>query len=569
MTKMRENPKLEIHKVARIHDKATKTYVEVIEFNVTKSEIGTLELAPSIVNDLNQFEKQLRDAGAILPKEKSELEKMLAQVANSDAPEERVYEIHTGWIEDKSAFVTVSGIVGDVSRNIVGVNRSKLIEHESGKLSTGGTWTAWRDSVGKLAKFSSTMMFAICVAFAAPLLAFAKWPSFAICLFARTRAGKSITTLMAASVPGIGRIDDLVTWNIKDARVEQRLAEYNDTIFPIDDLMGMTGKERDKYLRIRDLAYKVAQGWATGRHDSFTKAHGGVQEHWRTIVLTSYETSIRDLARAVKLERQHGEALRLIDVPAILDGLDHIFDRLPPNLEAGSFQDWKKDTFKKIADACNQNHGTAFEVYIEGLIARSSSMEKYVQTRISRFVKKNCDELDGDVARDVAEKLGLVYAGGRFAIRCGLLPWDKDELLDAISKCYRGAVALLPDEGVTLRHGIASLRDQLRELPALSNDFKQKKMSVNFSEVDGYRQRQGKDRIYVIKREVFNSVFASTKEKTLVTEWLIKNQRITLALVDGSIGAAELKPKVQFTWPDGLRRRSYEIRWPRNEGEEG
>ncbi len=563
MTKTFTNPKLTIYKVARIKDKATNTYAEVIKFPVSDSEIGAFELAPSIVNDLKLFEKRLRDAGAILPKNNGELEELLAAVAKSDAPEERVYEAHTGWTEDRKAFVTVDGIAGEAPSNIVGVNCSNAIEHESGKLWASGTWKDWRDGVGTLARLSSTMMFAICVAFAAPLLAFAKCPPFAICLFARTRVGKSIATLMAASVPGIGRVEDLITWNITDARLEQRLAEYNDTLFPIDDLMGMAGKNKQKYLRIRDLAYKLAQGWATGRHDSFTRAHGGVHEHWRCIVLTSHEKPIRDLARAAKLERQHGEALRLIDVPATFDGLNHAFDRLPANLETGNFQDWKKDTFKKIADACAQNHGKAFKKYIKTLIAHPN-LGKYIQSRTAYFVTKVCDQYDGDVARDVAEKFGLIYSGGRLGIRFGLLPWDKDELLEAITKSYVGARDQLPDDGIALREGIKALRVRLRDLPVLPG-AQQANIAANFNKVDGYRQRQEGVTRYIIKREVFNSIFTSGTQRTLVIDWLIENQRITLAVPSAHTGAAELKPKGQFIWPDGVRRRSYQIVWPRKQ----
>jgi hypothetical protein len=564
MAEKRNNSKLAIYKVARIHDRATNSYLEVIKFNVSESEHGTLELAPSIVNDLYQLEKQLRDAGAILPKEKEELARLLIEVASSDAPEERVYEIHTGWIEDKSAFVTINGIVGAASRNVVGIKRSSATDYESGRLSASGSWKAWRDGVAMPALHSSIMMFAICVAFAAPLLALVKWPGFAICLFARTRVGKSVATLMAASVPGIGRLEDLITWNIKDARLEQRLAEYNDTIFPIDDFMGMPGNYRQKYLRIRDIAYKLAQGWAIDRHDSFTRAHGGVQEHWRNIVLTSYEKSIRDLARSVKLERQHGEALRLIDVPAIFDGLDHIFDRLPA-AEMGNFQDWKKNSFEKIANACDQNHGKAFKKHIKSLITHRN-VEVYIRAKIAYFVNHVCDQFDGDVARDVAAKFGLIYAGGRLGIRCGLLPWDKGDLLAAIAKCYFGARGLLPDDGVALREGISALDTRLRELVGISRLPKHKNSQAEFDKADGYRRRQPRLTQYIIKREVFNAVFASSTQKTLVIDWLIENQRITLAVPIASVGAAELKPKEQFIWPDGVRRRSYEIFWPRNEG---
>jgi hypothetical protein len=97
MTKKHKDPKPAIHKLARIKDKATSTYVEVIKFRVSECEHGTLELPPSIVNDMHLLEKRLRDAGAILPKDDSKLEELLVAVAKSDPPEERVYEAHTGF----------------------------------------------------------------------------------------------------------------------------------------------------------------------------------------------------------------------------------------------------------------------------------------------------------------------------------------------------------------------------------------------------------------------------------------------------------------------------------------
>ena len=68
---------------------------------------------------------------------------------------------------------------------------------------------------------------------------------------------------------------------------------------------------------------------------------------------------------------------------------------------------------------------------------------------------------------------------------------------------------------------------------------------------------------YVIKRDAFNSIFASGTQRALVIEWLIQKQRITLATPKASAGAPSPKPQEQFMWPDGKRRRSFEIRWPR------
>jgi hypothetical protein len=549
-----------IKKIARLRDKATEQYLEVIEFPISKTSVNKLKLPPSVVSEPGAFGKRLRDAGAILPKGQEELKKLLAAVAKSDPPKESVYEAQTGWTQDKKSFVLVDGVIGNAATKIIGVNRINCVNDPSGRLSRSGSWKSWRDTVAEQARLSTILMFGICVALAAPLLAIINRPSFSICLFGRTRVGKSIATLLGASIIGIARIDDLITWNIKDARLEERISEFNDALFPIDDLSNMKGSDKEKYLRIRDVAYRISQGWSTARHSSFTAAHGGVHASWRSILLTSSERSVRELARAVKLERQHGEAVRLMDVPAAFDGLDHIFDRLPEDFDKGNFQDRKKDTFKNIADACEKNHGKAFRKYIRSLIADRVELKGYIEAKIAYFVKHVCDEFDGDVARDVAAKIGLIYAAGMLGIRCGLLPWGKADLLDALTKAYIGARDLLPDDGVAVRQGIETLRAKLRQLPRTS---KKAAPGPGYHNIDGYRERQNMVNRYVMRRDAFNYLFASGTQRALVINWLIQKQRITLATAKTSAGAPAPKPQEQFIWPDGTRRRSFQILWPR------
>jgi hypothetical protein len=273
-----------------------------------------------------------------------------------------------------------------------------------------------------------------------------------------------IATLAAGSVIGTARTADLLTWNITDARLEERLSEFNDQVFPIDDLSTMKGDKRQKYLRIRELAYKIAQGWTTGRHSSFMASHREAQQPWRLIALTSSETSVRDLAQATKQERQYGEVLRLIDGPATFDGLDHIFDRIPPGADVS---ERKRELFQAIPDACEQNHGKVFRKYVKRLIGEREALLTWIPAKISFFVKKVCDACDGGIARDVAEKFGLIYAGGMLGIRYRIAPWSEDELLDAVA-AYAAARVLLPDDGSLLRRGRQELKKHLRSLPSIS-----------------------------------------------------------------------------------------------------
>ena len=543
-----------ISKIARINDKSATKYYEVIEFPISESETGTVELPPSVVNDRSALEKNLRDKGAVLPKDENGLKVLLDEVAKSDAPAEWVYEERTGWTEDRKAFVLLDGVIGDTSTIIKGVKRSSDVADPSGRLSLSGTAKTWRETIGQWSRHSTVLMTAISAPLGAPLLAIMGYPSFTINLVGKTRSGKTIATLAAGSVIGLAREADLINWNITDTRLEQRLAEFNDSVFPIDDLMTMRGTDSENYQRIRQLAYRIASGWSAARDQSYTAAHEGAHRGWRSIALTSSEKLVQELARKAKLERQGGESVRLIDVPALSEGREHIFDQLPPDLDKNDVGAWKNAKFAEIAKACEENHGLAWRMYIDALISKGPELRKYVENRIAFFEKSACDDLDGSVARDVARKFGLLYAGGMLGIAWGLLPWEKKELLHAIKETFRRARDLLPDEGVSLRSGIKALRQRLHQLP-------EKKLELDYDKEDGYRQQEPDVNRYIIKREVYNAIFSSGEQADLVTRWLIDKRKMTLSAPKHSGGVVEPTPQAQFNWPDGERRRSVEIVW--------
>ena len=548
---------IKIRKVARVRDKATGDYFEIIEFPLSNTERSRIELAPSVVVDASAFERRLRDAGAILPKHNTR--DFLRAVARRKAPLELIYEAQTGWTEDRKLFVLNDGVIGKSKQRILGVNQARTADDASGRLSVAGDWKRWRSTVGKAAGLSSILMCSVCTAFAAPLLSLAGCQSFMICIVGPSRSGKSIATLAAGSVIGIGKAADLVTWNITDARLEQRLSGFNDCVFPIDDLMALRDqKDRDRYLRIQAIAYKLAQGWATARHDSFTQGRGGNHSGWLTIALTSNEVSIRDLARKVGLERQRGEAIRLIDLPAFDDGQDHIFDRMPRKLSAAAMVEWKRQKFAEIAEACEANHGAPYRRYVTSLIAMGPRLAPFVQSRISHFIRHVRDSQDTDLSRDIAKRFAILYAGGMLARRAGLVGWNSKELLAAIRNCYVKARAMLPDDGELLRTGLEILAQKLAALPVVSShnvaQFDKKRCEA----LDGFKGLGPVS--FIIKRHVFDSLFVSRQQTELVEVWLLKNDRLAKALPKRGRSNAPV-PKEQHIWPDGERRRSLEVRW--------
>jgi hypothetical protein len=316
----------------------------------------------------------------------------------------------------------------------------------------------------------------------------------------------------------------------------------------------MQGDYKEKYPRIRDLAYNIAQGHETGRAAAYTAAHSGTHRTWNSIVLTSCEKSVHDMARLARLERQQGESRRLIDVPAVSDGLTHVFDRAPQDIDG--IDAWKGLTFAALSDAVEQNHGKAFRKYIRSLIARRETLKADVEKSVEYFISRASKNSDGEIARDVTQKFGLIYAGGVLGIECRLLPWTKGELLDAVMKSYIGARDLLPDSGVRLRRGRAAFKALRNRLPLIR---RKDRLAFAYQTSDGFKERIKDKYRYLIKGEVFSNTFSSIEDRELVVNWLIKNGRITLATPKSSAGVSSRKPKEQHLWPDGERRRSVEI----------
>jgi hypothetical protein len=160
-------------------------------------------------------------------------------------------------------------------------------------------------------------------------------------------------------------------------------------------------------------------------------------------------------------------------------------------------------------------------------------------------------------SRDVATKFGLIYAAGMLGIRAKILRWEKDELLDAITRCYRAAKEILPDNGITLRNGSEALGSFLRTLPRLKHVSREK-----IGKLDGYQKTTGGTRLYTVKCDAFNRIFTSVKQRELVLDFLKQKALITTTSAKSSTGSSAKKTQDQFVWADGKRRRSYEIEWP-------
>jgi hypothetical protein len=251
-------------------------------------------------------------------------------------------------------------------------------------------------------------------------------------------------------------------------------------------------------------------------------------------------------------EREIGEAVRLIDVPAFSSGYSNIFDLATHRISVSEAEARLADLY----NACRRHHGLVFDTYVSKLAA-DRQLKTKIKSLIGNFVQCNVTADDELVIRAIAKKFGLIYAGGQIATELGLTGWNHDELLKAISGTFLGAKSHLPDPSDTLKRGLRALRQGLRSLP--------KKKGVDhksFGTIMGYELSSTDKTAFVILKHKFNELFETREQAERVTQFLMERNHLRLrAITQGS----RPEPKQQIIWPDQKRRRSYQINLPRQD----
>lgn len=539
-----------LRKIAEIEDLATREFSVRFRMRTVNGRRRKIEIPRADLADPRQFERRLRAKGAHLPADDAELKELLDAARKASCNTVLRKAARSGWSNDRRSFVLQKKVIGKNSAGIIGIT-PPTDDQQRGVLSARSTSAKWATNVASLATTSSHFMLCIAAAFAAPLLRLRKQESFSICFSGYTRTGKSFATMMGSSVMGLGSPDRMLSWKMTPAALDERLPTFNDCLAPIDDFEALEGSDAQKYQLVRSFSYGISSGSERARHSSF----GSTQKSWSTIMVTSMEMPIFELAKLANQTRKGGEAIRMIDLPLLSRSKDHIFDRA----EAAGLeitQSWRREQFMTIINACAANHGVVFRRYLRELCKRPNNNRKRANDFSAWFCGKVLLTEDGSMATDLARKFGSIYAGGRLAIKLRLLPWKQIELFTAVQACYEAARDLLPDNGVITRAGLTKLKETLKAL-------ERPKGIKSFGIVPGYRVLKGKGWRARIRVETFNSIFESPDQRRMVLDWLRNSNRITLNKPRGNL--SKVRPKEQFGWPDDVRRRSYEITWPRAE----
>jgi hypothetical protein len=182
------------------------------------------------------------------------------------------------------------------------------------------------------------------------------------------------------------------------------------------------------------------------------------QLRWSTMGLTSSPQPIPELAAQKGWVMTPGDNVRLFDIAVPGPSKGGIFD-----LVSGGRKKRAKRSVKligKLARGYSRNHGHTIPQWVIYLMQKNRSRE------IVGFIDKFITHVNaGGQGWEVrfARKFALVYAALLVAIDSGILPWSRQLVLKAVTKCYRKARRAAKTTEERVDEAVTKLRRSLME----------------------------------------------------------------------------------------------------------
>jgi len=256
-----------------------------------------------------------------------------------------------GWnapSDGASAFVLVNGeVVGTPAEHIV---LKAPPENAVAKMRQAGTLDEWKAEVAAKAAGNPVAAFALCAAFAGPLLAPLGESSGGFHFFGRSKAGKTLVTRLGVSVWGPTKKSGLLRdWRSTANGLESAAEECNDAFLTLDEVHQAEPKE------VVSAVYLLANesGKQRLRQDAVAKR----RRTWRTIVLSNGELPLDAMAAKAGQVLPPGAEIRLPSVP--IDG-----QTMWPTLHGATSA---AELMASLQQALLKQHGTAIRPFLAAL----------------------------------------------------------------------------------------------------------------------------------------------------------------------------------------------------------
>lgn len=337
-----------------------------------------------------------------------------------------------GWVELGKSFIVPSATVG-------GTNGSDIVfngdEEGAPKYGQGGTLEQWQKTIGQNAKHSSRVAFAVCMAFASPLLKFTSEPSGGFHLVGQSSSGK--TTAIRAGVSVWAQVledsGELKTsWNATGNGLEGVAKNHSDLPLFLDEL----GQGDNGRLNVEQVLYMLGNG--SGKRRMTREAKARASNEWRLLFMSAGELSASEMMERQKKDIATGANVRMATIEACPEGGHGVFETLPKGVEA-----------RALAESFSENgakyYGTAgvdfMRAFIDDIHQRGGveAMKAHINEKMKEWVEAHAKNCNPQIQR-VAKRFALVAVAGELATGYDVLPWNTGDASQFASLCFKSFV---------------------------------------------------------------------------------------------------------------------------------
>lgn len=306
-----------------------------------------------------------------------------------------------------------------------------------------GTPEQWRDSIGRLCMGNSRLLFAVSIAFAAPLLYLVGGESGGFHYRSNSSDGKTTALRVACSVCGDGAY--MQRWRATDNGLEALAMQHCDSLLALDELAQLDPKVAG------ETAYMLANGAGKTR----AARTGGARERafWRVLFLSAGEISLAQHMAEANRTTRAGQEIRLVDIPADAGAGMGAWECLHDYANGADFS-------RALDQAAKRYYGAPLAAFLDKLSQCTSDLPDELRKAQKLFEGQHLSDEASGQARRVADRFALVAMGGELATQWGLTGWNRGAALAAAGTCYRAWLAGRGGEG---NQEEANMLNQVRE----------------------------------------------------------------------------------------------------------
>ena len=280
-----------------------------------------------------------------------------------------------------------------------------------------GSLQDWQTEVAAKAAGNSILTFCICAAFSGALLMPFQEASGGFHLVGRSKIGKTLVAIVAASVWGSPKKGGVVRdWRSTSNGLEMAASESNDGFLVLDEI---------HQVEPRDLVSCIYMLMNEAGKQRATKLVTAAQKKvWSVIVISNGETDLASIAARANHPLPAGAQVRMPSIPVDAS-------MMWPELHGEADT---KALMARLQHAVRHCHGMAGRAFLERLVKEwANSPDTLVdglEAVQTKFRKMLSGEADAQV-HDVARRCALFATAGELAINWGILPWKQGAALKA------------------------------------------------------------------------------------------------------------------------------------------